>query len=169
MPCRRPRAILLIEGSGSALGELEPLSVNRHEEIAGATRNHLARQTVAEASHEWRPFALVADVAAVASASKCKFGRAHSNHLSKPILSPNLYVQGNISSISDSGQATRKSVSSRLFDHKFSVRACIGAVNSQRYSNRYGRYCGWIGRTCPKSLIPNFVVNLCRNTLSKFH
>jgi len=47
MPCRRPRAILLIEGSGGALGELEPVSVNSHEEIACAARYHLARPAVA--------------------------------------------------------------------------------------------------------------------------
>ena len=37
MSSRRPRAIILVEGSGSALGELESLRVNRHEKIAGAT------------------------------------------------------------------------------------------------------------------------------------
>ena len=70
--------VLFIEGPRGAFGKLEGLSVNRHEEISCAARNHLARQTVAQASHEWRPFALVADFAAVASAGKCKFGRAHS-------------------------------------------------------------------------------------------
>jgi hypothetical protein len=47
MPGRGPRAIIFIERSGSALGELEPLSVNRHEEIACAAGNHLARLAVA--------------------------------------------------------------------------------------------------------------------------
>jgi len=51
MPCRRPGAIPLIERSGGALGELEALSVNRHEEIAGTSRNHLASKAVAQTSH----------------------------------------------------------------------------------------------------------------------
>src|SRR5204863_5481318 len=47
MPGRRSRAIILVEGSRGALGELEALCVNRHEKIAGATRNRLARPAVA--------------------------------------------------------------------------------------------------------------------------
>src|SRR4051812_16885994 len=46
MSGRSPRPILLVEGSGSPLRKLKPLSVNRHEEIAGTTRNHLAGQAV---------------------------------------------------------------------------------------------------------------------------
>ena len=74
---RRPRTIPLVERLGGALGELERLSVNRHEEIACAARNHLARPTVTQASETLRRFALVADFAAVASAGECKFGLAH--------------------------------------------------------------------------------------------
>src|SRR5207247_1448046 len=47
MSSRRPRAILLIEGSRRALGELEALCFNRHVEIACAARNRLARPAVA--------------------------------------------------------------------------------------------------------------------------
>jgi hypothetical protein len=46
MPCRRPLAILLVEGSGAVLGELEPLSANRHEEIPCAARNRSAHPVV---------------------------------------------------------------------------------------------------------------------------
>src|SRR5438132_5593999 len=42
MSGRRPRAIIFIERFGSALRELEALSVNRHEKIACAARNRLA-------------------------------------------------------------------------------------------------------------------------------
>ena len=42
-----PGRFVLIEGSGGALGELEALSVNRHEEIACAARNRLACPAVA--------------------------------------------------------------------------------------------------------------------------
>src|SRR5882724_90797 len=47
MSGRRPRAIVLIERSGGALGELEAVSANRHEEIACAARNRLACPAVA--------------------------------------------------------------------------------------------------------------------------
>src|ERR1700722_14039124 len=77
MPRRRPRAIFLVEGSGGALGEQEALSVNRHEEIASASRNLLASKAVALTSHQWRPFALVAHITAVASAGQCGFCFAH--------------------------------------------------------------------------------------------
>src|SRR5580765_1553473 len=48
MSGRRPRAIVLVEGSGRALGELEALRLDRHEEIPCAARNRLARPAVAE-------------------------------------------------------------------------------------------------------------------------
>jgi len=47
MPGRRPGAIILVEGSGSAPGKLEALRVNGHEEIPCAARNRLARPAVA--------------------------------------------------------------------------------------------------------------------------
>src|SRR5262245_10990984 len=57
MSSRRTRTILLIEGSGGALSELESLGINRHKEIARASGYHLARPAVAQASEEWQPFA----------------------------------------------------------------------------------------------------------------
>ena len=47
VPGGRPCAILLVEGFWGALGELEGSSVNRHEEIARAARNRLARPAIA--------------------------------------------------------------------------------------------------------------------------
>src|SRR6476661_3828732 len=84
MSGRRPRAILLVEGSRGAFGKLETLGVNRHEEIAAATRNLLTRQAVAQTSHQCRPFALIADVTAVASTRECKFGIHESCFCPKP-------------------------------------------------------------------------------------
>jgi len=46
MSCRRPGAIILVEGSGGTLGELEALRVNRHEEIPCPARNRLARPAI---------------------------------------------------------------------------------------------------------------------------
>src|SRR3954465_15291335 len=69
----RPRAIFLIEGSRAALCELETQSVNHHEEIACATRDHLTGQAVAKPSHKRRAFGLVADIATVAAAGEFRF------------------------------------------------------------------------------------------------
>jgi hypothetical protein len=68
MAHRRAEAILLIEGARGAFGELEGRSIDCHEEIAGASRDHLASKAIALTSHEWRPLTLVADVTAVAAA-----------------------------------------------------------------------------------------------------
>jgi hypothetical protein len=51
MPCRRTVTILLIEGCGTAFGELETLGVNRHEKVARPSGNHLASEAEALASH----------------------------------------------------------------------------------------------------------------------
>ena len=77
VPGRRPRMVLLRERLGSAFRKLERLSFNRHEKIPCATRNRLARPTVAQTSEKLRPFALVADFTAVAPSSEYGFGCAH--------------------------------------------------------------------------------------------
>src|SRR5437870_11403924 len=77
VPCRRPRMVLFSEGPRRAFGKLEGLSVNRHEEISCAARNHLARPAVAEASETLRAHALVADFATVTSAGEYNVGCAH--------------------------------------------------------------------------------------------
>src|SRR5258708_5081782 len=77
VPCRRPRMVLFIEGPRGAFGKLEALSVNRHEEISCAARNHLAGRAVGEASERLRAGAWVADFATVTSAGEYNVGCAH--------------------------------------------------------------------------------------------
>lgn len=83
MPGRGPVAILLVEGGGVALRELETLRGHRHEEIARAAGNFLARLALTEPPHQRRPLALVADRAAVAAAGEDGFGWVHGSDFGK--------------------------------------------------------------------------------------
>jgi len=70
VPGGAPWVILAREGARSAAGKPERFGIDGHKKISCATRNHLAGPAEAKALHKLRFLALVADLAAITSASE---------------------------------------------------------------------------------------------------